>query len=171
MKVQTKFWLGYAAIVISIFLLIYHEVSAEISVAYSIDTTHVKYGKYKNEYSFNEDNKVISLEYKKGKNIIGITEFNNSFYNQSYGVYYGHTTKIKKFELLYRLGIIKGYNAEDSLLSDDKKERIYFNNPTVFYKDYSLMASVGIGYNFSKHLAIETDILSNAIVTNIKYTF
>ena len=33
------------------------------------------------------------------------------------------------------------------------------------------MATVGIGYNFSKHLALETDILSNAIVTSVKYTF
>ena len=171
MKTETKFLLGYAIIVIGIFLFVYNEASAEISISYSVDTSHVKYGKYKNEYSFNEDNKVISLEYKKGKNIIGITEFNNSFYNKSYGIYYGHTTKIKKFELLYRLGIIKGYNAEDSLLSDDKKERIYFNNPTVFYKDYSLMATVGIGYNFSKHLALETDILSYAVVTSVKYTF
>ena len=172
MKAQTKFWLGYAAIVIGIFLFIYHEVSAEISVAYSLDTSHVKYGKYKNEYSFNEDNKVISLEYKKGKDIIGITEFNNSFYNQSFGIYYARAIKVsKKMYGIYRLGILKGYHEEDSLLSNYKTERIYFNNPTVFYKDYSLMASVGLGYNFSKHLAIESDLCSNAVVTAIKYTF
>ena len=171
MKTELKFWLGYAAIVLGIFFLIYREITAEVSVGYSLDTTHVKHGKYKNEYSFNEDNKVISLEYNKGKNIIGITEFNNSFNNQTYGVYYGHTTKMKKFELIYRLGILKGYNEEDSLLSNDGTREIYFNNPTVFYKDYSLMATVGIAYNFSKHLAIETDLISNAIVTSVKYTF
>ena len=172
MKTELKFWLGYAAIVLGIFFLIYREITAEVSVGYSLDTTHVKHGKYKNEYSFNEDNKVISLEYNKGKNIIGITEFNNSFNNQTYGIYYGSSIKInKKIYGSYKIGLLKGYNAEDSLLSDDKTQRIYFNNPTVFYKDYSLMATVGIGYNFSKHLALETDILSNAVVSSIKYTF
>ena len=77
----------------------------------------------------------------------------------------------KKLELNYKVGICKGYNSEDSLLSKDGNRRIYFNNETVFYKDYSVLATIGLQYSFSNHLAVGCDLLSNAIESSVKYTF
>lgn len=142
------------------------------SISCGLSTNHVKYGDFKNEYEFNEKNNLITLEYRLKNDSLGIATFENSFYNQSYAVYYGHYSKLtKKLELNYKVGICKGYNSEDSLLSEDGKTRIYFPNQTVFYKDYSLMATVGLQYSFSNHLSVSCDLLSNAIESSVKYTF
>lgn len=149
-----------------------NETKGNFSVSYGLSTNHIKYGVFKDEYKFNEDNNLIILEYRLKNDSLGVATFKNSFYNQSYAAYYGHYSKLtKKLELNYKLGIIKGYNAEDSLLSEDGKTRIYFPNQTVFYKDYSLMATVGLQYNFNEHFGLSVDLLSNAIESSVKYTF
>ena len=150
----------------------YSNKKGNYSISYGLSTNHVKYGNYKNEYEFNEKNNLITLEYRLKNDSLGIASFENSFYNQSYAVYYGHYSKLtKKLELNYKIGICKGYNSEDSLLSKDGTKYIIFNNETVFYKDYSLLATVGLQYSFSNHLAVSCDLLSNAIESSIKYTF
>lgn len=150
----------------------YSNKKGNYSISYGLSTDHVKYGKFKDEYKFNEDNNLITLEYRLKNDSLGIATFENSFYNQSYAVYYGHYSKLtKKLELNYKVGICKGYNSEDSLLSKDGDRRIYFNNETVFYKDYSVLATVGLQYNFSNHLAVSCYLLSNAIESSVKYTF
>lgn len=150
----------------------YSNKKGNYSISYGLSTNHVKYGSYKNEYEFNEKNNLITLEYRLKNDSLGIASFENSFYNQSYAVYYGHYSKLtKKLELNYKIGICKGYNSEDSLLSKDGTKYIIFNNETVFYKDYSLLATVGLQYSFSNHLAVSCDLLSNAIESSIKYTF
>lgn len=142
------------------------------SISYGLSTNHVKYGNFKNEYEFNEDNNLITLEYRLKNDSLGIAMFENSFYNQSYAVYYGHYSNLtKKLELNYKVGICKGYNSEDVLYSNDKNSAFYFKNQTVFYKDYSVLATVGLQYSFSNHLAVNCDLLSNAIESSVKYTF
>ena len=142
------------------------------SISYGLSTNHVKYGNFKNEYEFNEDNDLITLEYRLKNDSLGIATFENSFYNQSYAVYYGHYSKLtNKLELNYKVGICKGYNSEDVLYSNDKNSAFYFKNQTVFYKDYSVLATIGLQYNFSNHLAVSCDLLSNAIESSVKYTF
>jgi len=156
-----------------IFLLVLTSINAEkLSISYGLSTNHVKYGNFKDEYKFNEDNNLITIENRYKNNAVGIAMFENSFYNMTYAVYYSHYSKVsKKLELNYRVGIMKGYNAEDYLYNKDKSSIIYFKNDTVFYKDYSLMATVGATYNFSEHLGLSVDLLSNAIETSVKYTF
>ena len=150
----------------------YSNKKGNYSISYGLSTNHVKYGKFKDEYEFNEKNNLIILEYRLKNDSLGIATFENSFYNQSYAVYYGHYSKLaKKLELNYKVGICKGYNSEDSLLSKDGNRRIYFNNETVFYKDYSVLATIGLQYSFSNHLAVSCDLLANAIESSVKYTF
>lgn len=157
---------------ILLFVVLSVSLFADLSINYSLSTTHVKYGECKNEYEFNEDNNILGIEYKKGNNIIGINTFTNSFYNRTFGVYYGHVNKIKKNGyFVYRIGLLKGYNCVDKLESVDGKNEFCFVNPTVFYEDYSLLVTVGLGYNFNKHLTLETNVISNAITTSVKYTF
>jgi hypothetical protein len=150
----------------------YSNKKGNYSISYGLSTNHVKYGNFKNEYEFNEKNNLITLEYRLKNDSLGIATFENSFYNQSYAVYYGHYSKLtNKLELNYKVGICKGYNSEDSLLSEDGNRRIYFNNETVFYKDYSVLATIGLQYSFSNHLSVSCDLLGNAIESSVKYTF
>ena len=145
------------------------------SLGYSINTTHIKnFDENGHDYKFYEDNKVLTLETEKNKELIGLVAFKNSFGNDTIGVYGG-----KKFDknnknmyFLMRGGILKGYNYTDSLPSLTDKTVIYnYRNHTVFYKDYSLLAEVGLGYQVNKSLALELNLIANAVVTSVKYTF
>ena len=145
------------------------------SLGYSINTTHIKnFDENGHDYKFYEDNKVLTLETEKNKELLGLVTFKNSFGNDTIGVYGG-----KKFDknnknmyFLMRGGILKGYNYTDYLPSLTDATTIYdFRNHTVFYKDYSLLAEVGLGYQVNKSLALELNIIANAVVTSVKYTF
>lgn len=145
-------------------------VASEIRVSYALNVSHVKYGQGTNDYTFNENNNLITLEVDK----IGIASFKNSFYNQSYAIYYTNDYNIKnsKFYLNYKLGIIKGYNKIDYLKSDSKENYSYeFNNYNVIYKDIGIFATVGVGYEFNKHLSLDVNVFGNSIVSKINYTF
>ena len=145
------------------------------SLGFSINTTHIThFDENRKDYKFYEDNNVLTIESEKNKELLGIVAFKNSFGNDTIGVYGG-----KKFDKnnkswygVYRLGLIKGYNYIDHLPSLTDETVIYdFRNHTVFYKDYSLLAEVGLGYQFNKSLALESNLIANAVVTSVKYTF
>ena len=69
------------------------------------------------------------------------------------------------------MGLLKGYNSVDFLVSKSKPMELDygFRNPTVFYEDYSLLAEVGIGYQLNRKVSLETNLISNAIVSSVKY--
>ena len=145
------------------------------SIGYSINTTHIKnFDENGHDYKYYEDNKVLTLETEKNKELIGLVAFKNSFGNDTIGVYGGKKIdkNNKSWYGVYRLGILNGYNYTDSLRSLTDETVVYnYRNHTVFYRDYSLLAEVGLGYQVNKSLALETNLIANAVVTSVKYTF
>lgn len=150
-------------------LLTLNLMASDFTLGIGINTSHVEYGHGKGDYSFNEDNNLVALEYKK----IGVMSFKNSFGNDSLGVYYKYDKKLnKRFNLVLRGGIVKGYNQIDTIKSNsDSKLEYYFNNYNVLYKDYGLFGTVGIEYKVNSKVSLESDILSNAVVSSVKYRF
>ena len=146
------------------------------SIGYSINTTHITYfDENRNDYKFYEDNKVLTIESEKNKELIGLVAFKNSFGNDTVGIYLGHKIdkNNKKLYSVMRFGFLKGYNYIDYLksISDPENHWYGFRNKTVFYKDYSVFGEVGLGYQFNKNFALESNLIANAVVTSVKYTF
>lgn len=154
-----------------IFTILALSINAQLSLGIGINTSHYKgYDENGKDYTYNENNNLLVLEYQSNKNINGIMLFDNSFYNQSIALYSGkiYDKNNKGLYVVQRYGIIKGYNKTESLKSNTVENLKYdFINPTVFYQDYSLFYSVGVGYKY-KNVGIESNILANAVVTSIK---
>jgi len=159
--------------ILIICLVVSINLMAQINLAIGLNTSHVEYGYGKGDYKFNEQNKLISLEYQKDKDIIGLSSFVNSFGNNSITLYYGHESKInKRLNFVYRVGIVKGYNAIDTIRSKSESNVVYcFNNINVFYKDFGILATAGLEYKINKDVSLEADIMSNAVISSIKYKF
>lgn len=153
------------------YLISCNSYAGDLNIGYGLNTTHIKYGKFCEDYDFVESNKIITLEYKNDKNVLGITNFTNSFGNNSTAIYIGNIVdkNNKGFYGIYRVGVVKGYNKTDYLPSKSMNNKEYvFDNYLVFYKDYSLLLTYGIGYKINDDISIETNLISNAIITNIK---
>ena len=159
-----------------IFLSLIATTQAQLSIAVGIDTTHITtYDEKSYDYEFYENNKLITLEYEKDNHIIGIVSFDNSFGNPTVGIYGGkiYDKNNKGFYSVIRMGLLKGYNSVDFLHSKSKPMELDygFRNPTVLYKDYSPLAEVGIGYQLNRKVSLETNLIANAVVISIKYSF
>ena len=159
-----------------IFLSLIATTQAQLSIGLGINTTHITAHDEKSyDYEFYEDNKLITLEYEKDNHIVGVLSFDNSFGNPTIGIYGGkiYDKNNKGFYSVVRMGLLKGYNAVDFLHSkSNPTELVYgFRNPSVFYEDYSLLAEVGIGYQLNKKVSLETNLIANAVVSSIKYSF
>lgn len=147
-----------------------------LSFGYSLNTTHItSLDENSDDYKFYEQNNVLTLEIENNKELIGLVAFKNSFGNDTIGIYLGKRIdkNNKGFYTVYRTGFLKGYNKIDYLKSlDDPENHWYgFNNKTVFYKNYSLLAEFGIGYKLNKTLSLETNLIANAVVSSVKITF
>ena len=159
-----------------IFLSLIATTQAQLSIGLGINTTHITaYDEKSYDYDFYENNKLITLEYEKDNHIVGVVSFDNSFGNPTVGIYGGkiYDKNSKGFYSAIRIGLLKGYNSVDFLPSkSNPTELVYgFRNPAVFYEDYSLLAEVGIGYQLNKKVSLETNLIANAVVSSIKYSF
>ena len=143
-----------------------------LSFGYSLNTTHIK--SPSRDYDFIEDNQVFTLEKRNESEIKGFTHFTNSFWNESMMIYIGKIKdkNNKGFYWSYKVGLCKGYNKIDYLPSKTVDNMYWvFNNHLVFYKDYSIVPLVSLGYKLNKDLSVESVLSGNAIITNIKITF
>ena len=159
-----------------IFLSLIATTQAQLSIGLGVNTTHITaYDEKSYDYDFYENNKLVTLEYEKDNHIVGVVSFDNSFGNPTVGIYGGKIfdKNNKGFYSVIRIGILKGYNSVDFLPSKSKPMELDygFRNPTVFYEDYSLLAEVGLGYQFNKKVSLETNLIANALVSSIKYSF
>lgn len=156
-----------------IFLILSISCLAETySFGYSLNTTHIK--SPSRDYDFIEDNQVFTLEKRNGSEIKGFTHFTNSFGNESAMIYIGQVKdkNNKGFYWSYKIGLCKGYNEVDRLPSKTVKHLYWeFRNFGVFYKDYSIAPMISVGYQFNKDIALETLLVGNAFVSNIKISF
>lgn len=155
-----------------IFIILVFNIQAQVNLAYSINTTHIN--PFNDDYKFYEDNQVITLEREKNNELIGFTHFTNSFGNESMAIYIGkvYDKNNKGFGFITRTGICKGYNKVEYLKSETVKNLYWvFNMPNVLYEDYSLFATVGIEYKFNKEVALDINLLANAVVTSLKLSF
>ena len=147
--------------------------ASQYSIVTSINTTHLKYGYDHNQYEFNEDNNLIGFEVQNGKSQYSIATFENSFFNRSYSINYQRDIySYKKLHLNLGLSLIHGYNEEDTLKSKTEPNVVYvFQNKTYIGSGLTLSPTLSIEYKFSPHLSTEIDILGNAFVTTVVYTW
>lgn len=157
-----------------IFIAISFITTAQINLGFGINSFHLDTGPNAKDYNFNNDNRIITLEYQQDKELYGVVHFTNSFGNESFGAYKGivQDKNNKAWYSVYRVGIIKGYNRVDTLPSLTNKNKVWlFDNYTVFYKDYSLLLTYGFGYQFNKQISLEVNIIGNCITTGLKGSF
>ncbi len=116
------------------------------------------------DYSYNENNNLIVLEYEKNKKSVMFGVFENSFFNDSFMLMGGYKFEKKGFYLTLRADICKGYNAVDILYSNTTANYTYeFKNFNVIYKDWSVIGTIGVGYTYKK-MSLEVDVFGSAIV-------
>ena len=133
-------------------------------------TQHVNYqDEFRSEYKFQEDNNLIGFEIINGKNSYSIVSFENSYFNQSYGVNYHRLFKTEN-KLSYSLGLslVYGYNKQDTLYSEDNYYRYDFNNPFYLGNKMSLIPTVGIDYKLSKNVNLDVELFGQAVVCSFK---
>ena len=157
-----------------VFLSLVAVLQAKVNIAYSVNTFHLKTDSNANwsDYKLNNDNKMLTVEYESDKNIVGLSLFKNSYFNDSVAL-----TFRQKFDRnnkgwygIITEGIIKGYHKYELLPSmTDKNKEYQFINPGVFYEDFSLICAVGMGYTY-KRLSVETNVFGAAIITSLKYS-
>ena len=146
--------------------------SAQISLIVGLNTSHIEYGYGKGDYEFNEDNNLIGIEYQHKSELYSVCKFENSFYNDSYSINYRHLFGSNKIKLMSGISLIKGYKLEDTLMSKTDSNKMYiFPNHTYIGNGWTFAPTVGLELSCSPHLKFEVDIISNAIINNIKYTF
>ena len=142
----------------------------KIILGYGLTTNHYKeFDRNADDYEFNESNDLVTLEYEKNNKSVLLGTFANSFGNDSVMLLSGYKfdKNNKGFYSIIRAGICKGYNQVDELPSKTQDFNYTFVNPLVFYKDYSLIGTVGAGYKIG-YISLEADILGTALVTAIK---
>lgn len=146
---------------------------SKITIGYGLTTNHyTSFDKNSNDYEFNENNELVTIEIEKNNKSILLGIFTNSFGNESYMLLAGYKfDKNKKdWYSIIRAGICKGYNSVDELPSKTQDFNYTFVNPTVFYKDYSAIGSFGVGYTI-KDVSLECNLLGTAVVSAIKVSF
>ena len=136
----------------------------KINLAIGLFTHHVDNTTYVDDYSYNEKNDLIILEYEKNNKSIMFGVFENSFFEDSFMLMGGYKFEKKGFYLSLRAGVCKGYNAVDVLYSNANPEYSYeFKNFNVIYKDWSVIGTIGVGYTYKK-MSLEVDVFGTAIV-------
>ena len=112
-----------------IFLSLIATTQAQLSVAVGIDTTHIRFNDNR-DYTLNESNSLIAIEYEKNDHLISISIFQNSFFKDSWSINYRHAVGKGKFRFLTGVSLINGYNEMDLLPSKTVKDKFWcFDNP------------------------------------------
>jgi hypothetical protein len=143
---------------------------SKITLGYGLTTNHyTSFDKNSNDYEFNENNELVTIEIEKNNKSILLGSFTNSFGNESYMLLTGYKfdKNNKGFYSIVRAGICKGYNSVDELPSKTQNFNYTFVNPTVFYKDYSVIGSIGAGYSIG-NISLEANVLGTAFITALK---
>lgn len=135
-----------------------------INLAMGLFTHHVDNTTYVDDYSYNENNNLIVLEYEKNNKSVMFGIFENSFFEDSFMIMGGYKFEKKGFYINLRVGVCKGYNAVDVLYSNTSPDYPYeFKNFNVIYKDWSVIGTIGAGYTYKK-MSLEVDVFGTDIV-------
>ena len=154
-----------------IFLSLIATTQAQLSIAVGIDTTHIRFGDNR-DYTLNESNNLIAIEYENNDHLISISTFENSFFNDSWSINYRHAVGKGKLRFLTGVSIINGYNELDLLPSKTVKDKYWcFDNPFCIGNGYSIIPTIGLELKLNKHIKLETSLLTNALVSTVKYVF
>ena len=138
-------------------------------VGFSPYTKHTK-TKHLNEGLF-DNNKLVQVGVSKNNITISYTYFENSFFTDSHAVMIEFKDYLKESKWFYKygVGIVKGYENDKPFTNKRNEERVektYLN----FYRDYSILGTVGIGYTY-KRVDFTIDLFGECLVTGIRYKF
>ena len=154
-----------------IFLSIIVATYSQLSIAIGIDTTHIRFDDNR-DYTLNESNNLIAIEYEKNDHLISISTFENSFFNNSWSINYRYIIGKGNLRFLTGVSLIKGYKELDLLPSKTIEDKLWcFDNPFYIGNDYSIIPTIGLELKLNKHIKLETSLLTNAMVSSFKYTF
>lgn len=153
-----------------IFAILAVNISAQVSIAVGLDTTHLAF--HNDDVTLNENNRLIGLEYSKGNNLISFTKFDNSYYNKSWSLNYRHLVGKGKVRFLSGVSLIKGYNDINYIKSNTDESLIWEgDNPFYIGNGYSIIPTCGIEVTLNSHVKLETSLMTNALISTVKYTF
>lgn len=147
----------------------------KIVVGTSFYTDHLK-----TDGMFEKNNlKQYGIEYKDWT--VSYNGFINSFEQESHMIMIDKKTFLKETNFYWKagLGIVKGYKKEGRYINKEKTweengqihhwfEYTDYNNKFVFYKDYGLMGTVGVGYRALEHFDLEVNLFGEAIIMGVK---
>ena len=156
---------------ITLFLVLAFQIrSVEIFLLRSFNTSHIKLYN-DSDYKLNEDNNLIGFEIRTNKNDISFIDFDTSFYRDGYAVNFRKikSTKNKKIKLIQGISLVKGYEKVGKLKGET--ENWEFVNPCYIGNGLSIIPSIGVEIEASKHIYIETDLIANAVVSIIKIKY
>lgn len=139
----------------------------KIVVGTSFYTDHLK-----TDGMFEKNNlKQYGIEYKDYT--ISYSNFINSFEQESHMIMLDKKTFIKETNFYWKAGagIVKGYEKEGIYITkqtDSYYEYVRFDNKFVFYEDYGLIGTVGVGYRALEHFDLEVNLFGEAIIMGVK---
>ena len=154
-----------------IFLSLIATTYSQFSVAVGIDTTHIRFNDNR-DYTLNESNNLIAIEYEKNDHLISLSTFENSYFNDSWSINYRHAVGKGRLRLLTGVSLINGYSELDLLPSKTIKDMYWCcDNPFYIGNGYSIIPTIGLEIKLNKYVKLETSLMTNALVSTVKYTF
>ena len=154
-----------------IFLSLIATTYSQLSIAVGIDTTHIRFNDNR-DYTLNESNNLIAIEYEKNDHLISLSTFENSYFNDSWSINYRHAVGKGRLRFLTGVSLINGYNELDLLPSKTIKDMYWCcDNPFYIGNGYSIIPTIGLELKLNKHVKLETSLMTNALVSTVKYTF
>ena len=124
-----------------------------------------------------EDNQLRQVSVQYHDYILSYNHFINSYNQDSHLLLLEKRNYIKKSNFYTKLGvgIVKGYQKKGKYIYREYKDNnityqewITYNNKFVIYKDFGLLAQVGLGYSIYDIIDVELNLFGEAIIMGVK---
>ena len=119
-----------------------------------------------NNYDYNEDNQLISLDYfYQDDKYLGVINFDNSFGDNTSGVYWGTRKHLYDTDITYgvRLGVTHGYH--------EYYPEYRMHGPITTSGHLTFVVSPSVGYMLTDSVETELILFGNAVGLGLKIGF
>lgn len=135
--------------------------SVEQTLSYEITIAHSNTGLHINQGNLNNNIGMFGIGLEKNGYELSTSIFSNSYEQTSYSINLRKKFVVGNFYLIVGSGLVKGYTKEVYY-----RGRVY-KNSFVFYEDYGIIYSLGVGYNY-KGLDLELNTFGNYLMLTWK---